>query len=241
MENISGQVGSRIRYFRKKRGLSSDQLAFVINKSKATVSKYERGAIMLDVETLSAIAAALEVDVALLMDFKPAPAAKAAPVLGRGFLNDNSELYLFHYDGYRRKLTRSLLHVFSGADTEDCPRANLYMDLPSFAEYHRSLHLYSGRLQQYDAVIYLFLENKVNPMEKVCMYMMQPLHQESSLYGILLGILSSPVIPVAFKFLASKKNIDDPDKLQERLKISKEDIREMKRFNMFVFDYHIGG
>lgn len=41
-ESITKEVGSRIRYARKSRGMSMDELAQAIYKTRSAISKYER-------------------------------------------------------------------------------------------------------------------------------------------------------------------------------------------------------
>lgn len=53
MSRINEHIGGRIRMYRKARELTLQQLADLIHKSRASVSKYENGEITLDVETLS--------------------------------------------------------------------------------------------------------------------------------------------------------------------------------------------
>ena len=45
MSEISLETGKRIRHFRTARGMTLDGLAAAIYKSRATVSKYEKGEI----------------------------------------------------------------------------------------------------------------------------------------------------------------------------------------------------
>ncbi|MBQ8426942.1 MAG: helix-turn-helix domain-containing protein, partial [Clostridia bacterium] len=49
MSEISKHTGSRIRNFRKTRGLTLQQLADLIHKSRASISKYENGEITIDI------------------------------------------------------------------------------------------------------------------------------------------------------------------------------------------------
>ena len=51
MDNINKHVGSKIRLYRKANKMTLQQLADAIYKSRATVSKYENGEIVIDVET----------------------------------------------------------------------------------------------------------------------------------------------------------------------------------------------
>lgn len=56
MSQINEHVGARIRKYRKSRGITLQQLADQIHKSRASVSKYDAGEISLDIETLFEIA-----------------------------------------------------------------------------------------------------------------------------------------------------------------------------------------
>ena len=71
MGSFSYHVGQRIKKYRKSRGYTIEQFSAMINKSKATVSKYENGTITIDVETLYDIARALDID--CLLYTSPSP------------------------------------------------------------------------------------------------------------------------------------------------------------------------
>lgn len=45
--HLSSQIGKRIKLYRKQQKMTLEDLAACINRSKATVSKYECGAIVL--------------------------------------------------------------------------------------------------------------------------------------------------------------------------------------------------
>ena len=62
-ENITREVGSRIHYARKRRGMSMDELAQASYKTRSAISKYENGQISVDIATLYDIANALEVSI----------------------------------------------------------------------------------------------------------------------------------------------------------------------------------
>ena len=59
MSKITEHVGQRIRTCRKKKGYTIEEFSKMINKSKATLSKYENGSIAIDIDTLLDIAEAL--------------------------------------------------------------------------------------------------------------------------------------------------------------------------------------
>ena len=60
MSEISAQIGSQIRTLRKKRKMTLDDLSGIIHKSRSTISKYEKGEIAIDIETLYEIADAIQ-------------------------------------------------------------------------------------------------------------------------------------------------------------------------------------
>lgn len=61
MSELTKETGKRIHDFRKSRGLNQEELARLIYKSKATLSKYEKGEIAIDLDTLKQLALALHV------------------------------------------------------------------------------------------------------------------------------------------------------------------------------------
>ena len=61
MSEVSVETGKRIRYFRQSRQMTLEELSAAIRKSKSTVSKYERGEITVDLETLYDLADVLHI------------------------------------------------------------------------------------------------------------------------------------------------------------------------------------
>ena len=52
ISEISIEIRNKIRQFRQSRKMTLDELALAIHKSRATLSKYERGEIFIDIDTL---------------------------------------------------------------------------------------------------------------------------------------------------------------------------------------------
>ena len=55
------EFGNRIKMYRKAKGLSTDNLAMMINKSQSIVSRYESGDVLPDAETITMICDALDI------------------------------------------------------------------------------------------------------------------------------------------------------------------------------------
>ena len=67
MSELNREIGGLIRNYRKAKNLTQDELSEKICKSKSTISKYEKGEIAVDVETLYEIADAIGVHVEQLL------------------------------------------------------------------------------------------------------------------------------------------------------------------------------
>ena len=85
MSELGMRVGENIRIYRRANRMTLSELAERINKSKATVGKYEQGAIALDLDTLYEIAAALRVSpFQLMVSLLPEKREKAVSLKWRG-------------------------------------------------------------------------------------------------------------------------------------------------------------
>ena len=83
MNEINIYIGGQIRKYRKANGMTLQQLADVIHKSRATVCKYENGEISVDIETLYEISQALQVSISQLTTYLPETVTEPAS-MGRG-------------------------------------------------------------------------------------------------------------------------------------------------------------
>ena len=135
MDTFNQNIGKKIRLYRKAAGMSSTQLAAALGKSKATVSKYESGAISVDIQTLCTIAQILKIELPQLLDLPKV--AKANP--------DNikqDQYYIYFYDGRVKRLTRNYLQITS--DPTGKADATFYADLPDFTDLSACRSLYYG-------------------------------------------------------------------------------------------------
>ena len=107
MEGINAYIGDKIRSYRKLKGLTIQQLADIIHKSRATVCKYENGEITLDVQTLFDISRALDVSLNRLTDYRaaaPEEAAQPVEYEGESPFFKADRLYFYYYDGRHDRL-----------------------------------------------------------------------------------------------------------------------------------------
>ena len=169
MSSFSYFVGQRIKKYRKSRGYTIEQFSAMINKSKATLSKYENGAITIDIETLYDIAQALDIDLKCFIDYQPPVFHQDAALPKNNYFNQ-SLAYMYYYDGRVRQMVRSLLRFSRAADREGI-EVTLYLGVTSFSDPDRCQHLFTGEMKAYDTFICKLCEmarnqSRVNSSEK---------------------------------------------------------------------------
>jgi len=235
MKEISIHVGQKIRLFRKMKGMTIEVFAGMIGKSKATVSKYENGDISIDVETLFAIAQALEVPVNQLIDYTD---GKAADKGEKKHQLTKSRYYMYFYDGRRSRIVRNVIEVQDGGQENGVFEANMYAYLENFDQYYQCKLLYRGVMRRYDTFVNFNLENQNNKVERAFLYAINSFSHSGRMAGLYCGLSTQPILPACFKFVLSPEILEEDEDLKEELMVSKEDIKTLKKMNMFVVNDH---
>lgn len=233
MPDINIEIGKLIRGARKKRGMTLSELAEVICKSQSTVSKYEKGEITVDIATLYDIADALRVHVEQLLYVRPERTELRAPGNNPAFFTDTSQFYSYLFDGRSNSLMRCVFDVLSKTD-ERKYKIMMYMNFEDFDNYKNCENTYWGYIEHYDAVTNIALTNQDMPMEKASAQILASYLDSDKKWGLFNGFSSRPMMPIAAKMLFSKKKLKEDEELIRSLKISKDDIRLMKLYNMMA-------
>ena len=233
MSSFSYFVGQRIKKYRKSRGYTIEQFSAMINKSKATLSKYENGAITIDIETLYEIAQALDIDMKCFIDYQP-PVFHQDTSLPKNNYFNQSLAYMYYYDGRIRQMVRSLLR-FSHSSEHDGIDVTLYMGVASFSDPDHCQHLFTGEMKAYDTITHMVLTNQINEAEKMYICMLNPLQNRMPAVGLVSGIGSSPFFaPIALKALISKEPLEENERLLGTVKLDKDDYHLLRYYNMMV-------
>ncbi|AKN31970.1 XRE family transcriptional regulator [Clostridium carboxidivorans P7] len=233
MEEISIEIGKRIRSFRKAKKMTIQELADQIYKSKATVSKYEKGEIVIDIVTLYNVAKVLRIHVDQLLYCEPNGVEIQIEGKKPAFFQGSSQFYSYIYDGRANKLIRCVMDVLSKTE-ENRYKVMLYMNIESYENYQECENTYGGYIEHYDALTNIILRNQATPMEQITISMLASFMDSQTKWGLMFGISSRPLMPIAAKMLLSKKPLKQDQKLIDKLTISKEDIRIMKMYNMLA-------
>ena len=232
MSEISAEAGKRIRYFRKSRSMTLEELAAVIHKSKATLSKYETGVISIDLDTLSDLAVALQVLAEQLLPASSGKTASPPREIHPAFFRGLELFYGYYFDGRNGQVSRSAFDVFSQIDTNRYKIA-MYMSYRDLERYQQAENTYWGYIEHFDALSLIELAHQSNPMEKASIQILSSFLDAETKWGLWNGVSSRPMMPVALKILFSKKPLKEDGELIRQLKVSQEDIRRMKYYNMF--------
>lgn len=240
MENINQCLGMRIRNYRKMKNLTLQQLADLIHKSRATVSKYETGEITLDIETLFEISTVLDVELSRLVDYHP-DSDLLSPVSSVDYSGESpffkaDRLYFYFYDGRYQRLKEAVIDVQKNVvDQDGC--CNASMSIRSSTSTGRSSEIYyNGSVLYSDMLIRFSFVNRYNKLEQDLLYIFNPLELRDYTEGLLCGISSADLMPCAFKCLVTLSPSTDYEDLQKHLLLTAKDMRRWQKMNMLIVD-----
>ena len=195
---LTEEIGAKIKYYRKKRGLKIAELAALLHKTGATVSKYESGQIAMDVVTLYEVAAALGVPPEKLLYCAPLPVEELTADSVPAFFRGVDRLYMYYFDGRNNSLVRSVIDIRAktGANAYDVTH------------------------------------NQDTEMDVYLLCLPASYLNAGTKWGLGFGISCRPIMPTSTKvFLSKTIQPETPEFLQD-LRISREDIQLLKRYNM---------
>lgn len=216
--------------YRQASGYTVEAMAQVIHKSKSTVSKYERGEISLDVETLLEISQALHVTPNELLRFEDTAVSTSEEA---GLFSHREYLYI--YDGRLKRIFRCALDHFYG-EKAGFMKVPLFYDVLSLQDVGKCRCLYTGQMSQHAFIRSYVFTNQNNPMEQVLLYSLDSLDRSQYRLGGLLGLSSYAMVPVFMKALLFQTQQREDEMLLNRLLLTKEDLRSAKRYNILILD-----
>ncbi len=236
MSELNAHVGSRIRSYRRQRRMTLQQLADIIHKSRASVSKYETGEITLDIETLYDISRALDVSVYQLTDYQPAteeiPSRSAGLIQHSPFFQAD-QLYFYFYDGRYHRLKDGIIHIHKTEDPAGSCEASMFISSIASSGRSSGVH-YTGKVVYSDMLIRFSFVNRYNPLEEDLLYIFNPLELREDTEGLLCGISSVDLMPCAFKCLVTLKPQEATEELKKRVLFSSQELRRLQKLNMLL-------
>lgn len=233
MSKISMHIGHRIRNLRKKKGYTIEEFSKIINKSKATLSKYENGSISMDIDTILEIAEALEVEIDYLINYK-SPRVNKTLSLRNSYFNC-SNFYVYFYDGRFKKIVRSLLVLSQRSPSSNSANATLYKGVSNFSDYANCDNVFKGTLNVYDTTSYATLINQVNKAKRVFLTLTNPMARGLPAMGLFVGVSNPPFFsPMSIKVIVSRYILEEDEVFNNIMAVSKEDVKQLKQYNMML-------
>lgn len=110
----------------------------------------------------------------------------------------------------------------------------LYMNFSDYDSYQDCENTYLGHMEHFDAVTNLDLINQNMPMERASIQILASSLDSATKWGLWNGLSSRPMMPIAMKMLFSRTPLKEDEALLKQLKVSKEDIRFLKLYNMLA-------
>ena len=238
MSDIKQYVGNRIKTLRKEQKLTLQQLADMIHKSRATVSKYENGEISIDVESLQDIAEALDTDVNQLVDYrskKVIPLNHPREMDGKSPFYQADRLYFYYFDGRSNRLKDGVIDINRKDNDMGRHDASFYISYVT-ADGRSSKNYYSGKAVYSDMLMRFSFVNQYNTLEEDLLYIFNPLEPRDFTEGLLCGISSADLMPCAFKCIITLTPQPLDDKLKQLLLITPQELRRWQQLNMLIVD-----
>ena len=227
MVSRAKRVGERIRFFRNQKKMTLEMLAEKMNKSRATICKYENGNIVMDIETLYDFAEAFQVPVCCLMEDvrKDSEIEKNAPF-------SSSILYFYIYKGSgNREIAESYLSL---AKKDGKYQITLYYDgAPD--RLNKSCLVYIGQGFGSDTTFSFMVTNYRNELDQMYFTASLPyINWSGYLVGFWIGLTFEGVTPICMKAVISEKPMEDKELLRRLLKVTPAELNYFKSKDKFL-------
>ena len=149
------------------------------------------------------------------------------------FFSGLSQFYSYYYDGRFNRIIRCVFDVLLQSE-DNRYKIMMYANFQDYKSYQNCETTYWGYMEHYDAITNVILTNQDSPMEKAHGQILATYMNSDTKWGLFTGLSARPMMPVALKMLFSKKRLPEDEALMQMLKVTKEDIRLMKLYNMMT-------
>ena len=222
------EFGNRIKEIRKSKGLSTENLAMMINKSQSIVSRYESGAVLPDAETITILCDALEITENDLFNSNDKISNKDMSMNPFGV----KTLYLY-YRAYNKSKDKFFRGKFKLAIREKDNICKVDM-----MDYKTDKIYLSGHILADSNIAIFLLENykPVSPRLEVTEII---LNISDCMDRLMFGTLTSTngnYVPSIRKCMISKEDVEYDDRIEELLQISDKDKDVLLKENILYID-----
>ena len=220
--------GQNLKKYRKLKGLSQDNIAMILEKTKATVSKYESGKLLMNAEDISKVCDELGIYSSDLFE-------QEYKNINKGNNRNPFKLkklycYFYAYD-YKTKQYRKGKYIFDIVERPDFVMVDFYIPNDS------RIYL-RGYMQSDNSVSFIAFEN-YKPNNARLEHVLVQINIVNGVNDLMLGTLvgsNAQYIPSIRKCYFSQKDVEFTDEMLENLKPSVSDIQMLKESNALYLD-----
>lgn len=217
-------IGEQLKKYRKAKHFSLQYIGEKIYKSKATISKYEKGEIIPDFNTVLEICNVLDIGLQTIIP-------SFSPVYNSNFPFNSDTLFLYYLKG--KKVIYSTLKFMPNTNNSrlvyfynGCDKFNSSFD-----------YYYEGSFNYAERVAYMNFKNIGSDMfktEQVQIVVYLNASRNSNLFPCFITGLTSTLVPVIKKGVVSTSFISNKNELINMIKVSKDDLHQIKQNNAWL-------
>ena len=220
-------LGEYLKTVRKSRKETLEDVAFAIDKSVSTVSRYEKGQIPIDLNTLCALSKHYDVD--LTQRIPQVTQAENTENPSDAFVS--STFYLYYNDA---KSEREIVSILDRKYTESGYHLLLFYDVKKKDDPGSCKDIYTGRLVESDVATHIQVRNTNNKSDKIFVILNPPEKSPYERLGVMICSLEKEgFAPMATKCLLTKEPRNGP--ISESIaNISSSEFRKLKKTNQLI-------
>ncbi len=225
----SKDFGERLKHYRLKKGLSQENLATSINKSKATISRYEKGELLPDVKDINTICKELEIYEADLYENKTNSTMQNNK--SKNPFNTDKLYVYFNAYNFRTKKFAPDKYILELEQKQNICKAQ-------FVDYHDKRIYSQGYLICNDEIVFVVMENYKPTSARIDVAVLE-INICNGTDRLMLGGYfgtNAKCEPSLRKCYFSKKDIEFTDEMLEQLKLNENEQEILNKENALYLD-----
>lgn len=225
-ESFYKTLGQKLKAGRKMKGITLTELAEAVHRSPASLSKYENGEVNIAIDSLVEICTALNMDISELLPATYVNLQNADILKYEKHLIDR--LYIYWYNGEEKRVKNAMIE-----NSHPSMKSKIYFVTDAENSEYQSDFIYHGTVSYSDTSITFYYTNEAPPFDKLFIRMPLLFRKGRHQTGIM-SCISFFYQGVTVKILVSHEPITITEELREKMMISSEEIKELKRTNMLI-------
>lgn len=231
--DIPKYIGNKIKFYRKKKNYTLESFSKKIFKSKSTLSKYENSEITIDIRTLYDISEALKIPVSyFLYDNQKKIFENSLEKKNSEKISETTELLYYYFYDARKKNPRLVECVIE--IEKESRKCTVFWLVENPKNYKEANYIFSGEIIAQGNLNRIICFNRINNMDLIIINFFRNLTTD---FGNISGSITSFSLgqfeSYSTKCILSNYPLKKNNELIEKLKISKEAIKDLKKTNVY--------